>query len=137
MKNSIKLKTNQDQSAKLKRKWTQFLRLMGQHQASNIHLVEIPEGKKWTLKNKKKWGPQTSLIWWKTITAKNLQSSTSFKKDKHKEIYTKTYHNQIMKAKDKQKNLKGTREKGLITYKGASIWITSWFHIWKKWRPRR
>lgn len=40
-----------------------------------------------------------------------------------------------MKAKDKQKNLKGTREKGLITYKGASIWITSWFHIWKNGDP--
>lgn len=57
----------------------------------------------------------------KNYYCKNLQSSTSFKKAKHKEIYTKTYHNQIMKAKDKQKNLKGTREKGLNTYKGASI----------------
>ena len=53
---------------------------MGQHQASNIHLVEISEGKKWALKNRKKRGPQTSLIWWKTITAKMYKAQQASRK---------------------------------------------------------
>lgn len=78
-------------------------------------------GKEMSIKKQEETRAPNFSYLMKNYYCKNLQSSTNFEKDKHKEIYTKTYHNQIMKAKDKQKNLKGTREKGLITYKGASI----------------
>lgn len=51
---------------------------------------------------------------------------TNSKKDKLKEIYTKTYYNQTTKIQ--RENLKAARKKWLIIYKSSSIRLTGIFH---------
>ena len=45
--------------------------------------------------------------------------------DKSKQKHTKTYINQIIKIKNKEKLLKAAREKQQITYKGIPIRLTA------------
>ena len=70
---------------------------------------------------------KTSLIW-----ERNSQSSTGSTEspiqDKSKEKNTKTHINQLSKIKYKEKilkNIKSSREKQQITYKGNSIRLTA------------
>ena len=84
---------------------------MGQHQASNIHLVEISEGKKWALKNRKKRGPQTSLIWWKTITAKMYKAQQASRKTNIKRSTPKHTIIKLWKPKTNRKNWKEQEKK--------------------------